>query len=131
MSDRDLKFLFVLREYSHHKVYQIWVRLKYRQNLEKKIFCSSANNRHWWYLFYMSHIAGLWWAIGPTLPWYRLNFTQTYRVMMSHWFFWFLFELNTLNWNPFQRWFSEVVWHVKTRCVVFDCSLPHLTMDQI
>ena len=53
-------------------------------------------------------VVGLWWATGPTLPWYWLNFTPNYGVMVSHWIFWFLLELTTVNWNPFKRWFSEV-----------------------
>ena len=85
-------------------------------------------------------VVGLWWATGPTLPWYWLNFTPNYGVMVSHWIFWFLLELTTVNWNPFQRWFSEVApvdwcidfisrnygWHVKGRFVIFGCSLAPL-----
>ena len=88
---------------------------------------------------------GLWWAIGPTLPWYWPNFTPNYGVMMSCWIFSVLFELIIVNWNPFQRWFSEVApvwwqinflstsygWGVRARFVIFGCSLPHLTIENI
>ena len=60
-------------------------------------------------------IVGLWWATGPTLPQYWPNFTPNYGVMMSRWIFSVLFELIIVNWNPFQRWFSEVAlvsWHI-------------------
>ena len=57
-------------------------------------------------------------------------------------FFSVLLELIIVNWNPFQRWFSEVApvsWHInfisrsygwglKARFVIFGCSLPHLTL---
>ena len=47
-----------------------------------------------------------------------------------------------VNWNPFQRWFSEVApvswhinfisrsygWGVRARFVIFGCSLPHFTI---
>ena len=53
-----------------------------------------------------------------------------------------LFKLIIVNWNPFQRWFSEVApvswhinfisrsygWGVRARFVFFGCSLPHLTI---
>ena len=79
----------------------------------------------------------LWWATGPTLSRYWLNFTPNYGVMMSRWIFWFLSELIVVKWNPFQRWFSEVApvswrinfisrtygWGVKARFVIFGCSL--------
>ena len=84
---------------------------------------------------------GLWWATDPTLPQYWPNFTPNYGVMMSRWIFSVLFELIIVNWNPFQRWFSEVApvswhinfisrsygWGVRARFVIFGCSLPHLT----
>ena len=87
-------------------------------------------------------IVGLWWATGPTLPWYWPNFTPNYGVMMSCWIFSVLFELIIVNWNPFQRWFSEVApvswhinfisrsygWGVRAKFVIFGCSLPHLTI---
>ena len=87
-------------------------------------------------------IVGLWWATGPTLPQYWPNFTPNYGVMMSRWIFSVLFELIIVNWNPFQRWFSEVAlvswhinfisrcygWGVRARFVIFGCSLPHLTI---
>ena len=87
-------------------------------------------------------IVGLWWATGPTLPRYWPNFTPNYGVMMSCWIFSVLFELIIVNWNPFQRWFSEVApvsWHInficrsyswgaRARFVIFGCSLPHLTI---
>ena len=87
-------------------------------------------------------IVGLWWASGPTLAWYWPNFTPNYGVMMSPWIFSVLFELIIVNWNPFQRWFSEVAlvswhinfisrsygWGVRARFVIFGCSLPHLTI---
>ena len=90
-------------------------------------------------------IVGLWWATGPTLPRYWPNFTTNYGVMTSCWFFSVLFELLIANWNPFQRWFSEVApvswhinfisgsygWGVRARFVIFGCSLPHLTILQI
>ena len=91
-----------------------------------------------------SHFSvGLWWATGPTIPWYWPNFTLNYGVMMSHWIFSVLLELIIVNWNPFQRWFSEVApvsWHIsfnsrscgwglKARFVIFGCSLPHLTLS--
>ena len=69
------------------------------------------------------------------------NFTPNYGVMMSRWIFSVLFELIIVNWNPFQRWFSEVApvswhinfisrsygWGVRARFVICGCSLPHLT----
>ena len=87
-------------------------------------------------------IVGLWWATGPTLPRYWPNFTPNYGVMMSRWIFSVLFELIIVNWNPFQRWFSEVApvswhinlisrsygWGVRAKFVIFGCSLPHLTI---
>ena len=80
----------------------------------------------------------LWWATGPTLPRYWANFTPNYGVMMSHWILSVLFELIIVNWNPFQRLFSEVApvswhinfisssynWGVRVRFVTFGCSLP-------
>ena len=82
-------------------------------------------------------IVGLWWATGLTLPQYWPNFTPNYGVMMSCW----IFSVFVVNWNPFQRWFSEVdpvSWHnftsrrydwgVRARFVIFGCSLPHLTI---
>ena len=89
-----------------------------------------------------SHIVGLWWDTGPTLPQYWPNFTPNYGVMMSCWIFSVLFELIIVNWNPFQRWFYEVApvswhinfisrsygWAVRARFVIFGCSLPHLTI---
>ena len=118
--------------------------------LEKNFFFPcSANIRQWWCLFYgpilpqRSHfIVGLWWTTGPTLPWYWPNFTPNYGVMMSCWIFSVLFELIIVNWNPFQRWFSEVApvswhinfisvsydWSVRARFVILGCSLPHLTI---
>ena len=76
------------------------------------------------------------------LPWYWPNFTPNYGVMMSPWIFSVLFELIIVNWNPFQRWFSEVApvswhinfisrsygWGVRARFVIFGCSLSHLTI---
>ena len=53
-------------------------------------------------------IVGLWWATGPTWPWYWPNFTPNYGVMMSRWIFSVLFEIIIVNWNRSQRWFSEV-----------------------
>ena len=96
----------------------------------------------WPNLLQRSHfIVGLWWATGPTLPWYWPNVTPNYGVMMSRWIFSVLFALIIVDWNPFQRWFSEVAlvsWHinfisrsygwvVRARFVIFGCSLPHLT----
>ena len=79
---------------------------------------------------------------GPTLPWYWPNVTPNYGVMMSRWIFSVLFALIIVDWNPFQRWFSEVAlvswhinfisrsygWGVRARFVIFGCSLPHLTI---
>ena len=84
-------------------------------------------------------LVGLWWATGPTLPRYWPNVTLNYGVMMSCWIFSVLFELIIVNWNPFQRWFSEVApvswyinsisrsygWSVKARFVIVGSSLPH------
>ena len=55
-----------------------------------------------------------------------------------------LFKLIIVNWNPFQRWFSEVApvsWHinfisrsygrgVRASFVIFGCSLPHWAINQ-
>ena len=72
--------------------------------------------------------------------WYRLHFTRNYGVMMSCWIFSVLLELIIVNWNPFQRWYSEVApvrwhinfisrsygWGVRARFVIFGCSSPPL-----
>ena len=73
----------------------------------------------------------------PNFTQYWPNFTPNYGVMMSCW----IFSVFFVNWNPFQRWFSEVdpvSWHnftsrrydwgVRARFVIFGCSLPHLTI---
>ena len=89
-------------------------------------------------------IVGLWWATGPTLPWYYLNFTPDYGVKMICWFFSVLLKLIVIimNWNPFQRWLSEVAsvsWHtnfiswsygrgIRARFVIYGCLLPQLTI---
>ena len=70
------------------------------------------------------------------------NFTSNYELIWATEFLSVLFEIIIVNWNSFQRWFSEVAplsWHINfisrsygwgvgARFVVFGCSLPHLTI---
>ena len=124
--------------------------LHYRRNPRKEFLLSMQYKYHTIVVPFLygpilpqrSHfIVGLWWATGPTLPQYRPNFIPNYEVMMSRWIFSVLFELITVNWNHFHRWFSEVApvswhinfisssyhWGVRARFVIFVCSLPPIS----
>ena len=128
--------------------------LKYKQDLGKNsFFQSSSNDRYWLCLFYMTPLPQ-YYPNEVTLLFNDEPLAQLYPstgpnngVMISCWIFWFLLELITMNWNPFQRWFSEVVsvglhfnflswsygWCVcmRARLMIFSHSLPHLTIHSL
>ena len=96
----------------YHKISVYITEKIFKKNFS---FSCSTNIRQWWCLFYgpilpQKEVTSLWGydGPGPTLPWYRPNFTPNlnYGVMMSHWFFSVLLELIIVNCETL---FSEMV----------------------